>query len=69
MGALRALVKIGRDTRYSTFSSVLPVLRHAADHLPRELRLTSAKTLAIERVAALKGLIAAIASEAGEHLF
>jgi uncharacterized protein len=69
IGALRALVKIGRDTRYSTFSSVLPVLRHAADHFPQELRLTSAKTLAIERVAVLNQLIAAIAAEAGELLF
>jgi uncharacterized protein len=69
IGALRALVKIGRDTRYSTFSSVLPVLQHAVDHFPGELRLTRAKALASERVAALKRLIAAIHSEAGEHLF
>jgi uncharacterized protein len=30
VGALRALVKVGRDTRYQSFSSVLPVLRRAA---------------------------------------
>ena len=69
VGALRALAKIGRDTRYPTFSSVLPVLRHAADDLPGRLRLTKAKDLAVERVAVLKGLIAAIESEAGEFLF
>lgn len=69
IGALRALVKIGRDTRYSTFSSVLPVLRRAVDHLPHKLRLDRAKTLAAERVGALKAFIIAIESEAGEHLY
>jgi len=69
VGALRALVKVGRDTRYSTFSTVLPVLRHAADHLPHALRLDRAKVLAAERVGALKAFIAAIESEAGEYLF
>jgi uncharacterized protein len=69
MGALRALVKIGRDTRYSTFSSVLPVLRRAADELPEKLRLVKAKALAVGRVETLKGLISAIESEAGENLF
>ncbi len=68
IGALRALVKIGRDTRYSTFSSVLPVLRHAVEHFPQQLRLIRAKALATERVAVLKALISAIESEAGEHL-
>lgn len=69
VGALRALAKIGRDTRYPTFSSVLPVLRRAADDLPGQLRLTKAKDLAVERVAVLKGLIAAVESEAEEFLF
>jgi uncharacterized protein len=69
IGALRALVKIGRDTRYSTFSSVLPVLRQAVDHLPHKLRLDRAKALAAERVGALKAFIIAIESEAGEHLY
>jgi uncharacterized protein len=69
VGALRALVKVGRDTRYPTFSSVLQVLRRAADNLPGQLRLTKAKDLAVERVAVLKGLISAIESETGELLF
>jgi uncharacterized protein len=69
MGALRALVKTGRDTRYPTFSSVLPVLRRAADQLPGQLRLASAKLLAVERVDLLRRLVAAIEAEAGEYLF
>jgi uncharacterized protein len=69
IGALRALAKVGRDTRYPTFSSILPVLRNAGRHLPAQLRLNHAKLMAVDRVKVLEGLIAAIESEAGEHLF
>ena len=69
IGALRALVKIGRDTRYSTYTSVMPVLRHAVHDFPQLLRLNNAKLLAAERVRVLKVLIAAIEAEAGELLF
>ncbi len=69
IGALRALVKIGRDSRFPTYSSVMPVLRRAVDYLPGRLRLESAQTLAAPRVQLLQTLIAAIESEAGELLF
>ena len=69
IGALRALVKVGRDTRYATFSDVLPVLREAAEHLPEKLRLRSAQLLAAGRVQLLRSLIAAIEGEGGESLF
>jgi len=64
VGALRALVKIGRDTRYPTYSSVLPVLRKAAEELPGKLRLDATKELAGPRVEFLKLLIARIEEEA-----
>jgi uncharacterized protein len=69
IGALRALVKIGRDSRYHTYTSVMPVLRHAVHDFPRLLRLNNAKLLAAERVRVLEELIAAIEAEAGEYLF
>jgi uncharacterized protein len=69
IGALRALVKVGRDTRYATFSSVLPVLRRAVELLPGKLRLTSARREAELRVQLLRSLLAAIEDEAGESLF
>jgi uncharacterized protein len=69
IGALRALVKVGRDTRYPTFSSVLPVLRGAVEELPGKLRLTSARSLAEPRVEVLRSWIAALEAEAGELLF
>ena len=69
VGALRAMVKVGRDTRYSTFSSVLPVLRRAAEELPGKLRTERARALAAPRVAVLLTLLAALEDEAGELLF
>jgi len=69
MGALRALVKVGRDTRYPTFSAVLPVLQKAADELPGQLRTATAQQLAVPRVFILRQLLAAIAAEAGERLY
>jgi uncharacterized protein len=69
IGALRALAKVGRDTRYATFSSVLPVLERAVDHLPGKLRLMSSRSLAEPRIEFLRSLIAAIREEAGELLF
>ena len=69
IGALRALVKVGRDTRFPTFSSVLPVLRRAVEDLPGRLRLESARKLAVPRVALLGSLVAGLEDEAGELLF
>jgi len=69
IGALRALVKVGRDTRYPTFSSVMPVLEKAAERLPGLLRLDHARELAKPRVELLRTLIAAIETEADGALF
>jgi uncharacterized protein len=69
IGALRAMVKVGRDTRYPRFSSVLPALKKAASELPLKLRLTSAKRLAETRVEILKLLILQIEEEAGGLLY
>jgi uncharacterized protein len=69
VGTLRALVKVGRDTRYSTFSTVLPVLQKAVDELPGQLRTDQARDLAVPRVLILRHILDAIAAEAGELLF
>jgi uncharacterized protein len=69
VGALRAFVKVGRDTRYPTFSSVLPVLKRAVDEFPDMLRLNNSKGLAISRIALLRTLLNAIDGEAGDLLY
>lgn len=68
IGVLRAAVKVGRDTRYDTFSSVLPVLRRASEDLPKKLRLDAAKKLALPRVELLRLFISSIEEEAGGFL-
>ena len=69
IGALRALVKVGRDTRFPTYSSVMPVLRRAVESLPGKLRMENSRVLAVPRVKLLQTLVAAIEDEAGEMLF
>lgn len=69
IGALRAVVKVGRDTRYPSFSSVVPVLKNAANFLVSRVRLTSAKDIAEARAEVLRSFIAAIEREAGDALY
>jgi uncharacterized protein len=69
VGALRALVKVGRDTRYRTFSEVVPVLERAAAELPGKLRLPRGKVLAESRVSVLRALLSGLRDEAGELLY
>jgi uncharacterized protein len=69
IGALRAFIKVGRDTRYATYSEVMPVLERAVDMLPGKLRLAQSRKLAENRVDTLMRLLTAIRSEAGEFLY
>jgi uncharacterized protein len=69
IGALRAFIKVGRDTRYATYSEVVPVLERAVETLPAKLRLARSRELAENRVNTLTQLLAAIRSEAGEFLY
>jgi len=69
MGALRALVKVGRDTRYATYSDVIPVLQRAVEFLPGQLRLPLSREMAKSRVLTLESLLRSIRLEAGEFLF
>lgn len=68
MGILRAVSKVGRDTRYATFSSIVPYLQKAIDTLPPLLRLPSAKALAEPRVQTLQQFLAAVECEAQGEL-
>ncbi len=68
MGILRAVCKIGRDTRFSVFSDVVPVLKRAVELLPAQLRLDSAKELARERIAILRHFLEAVSAESGREV-
>ena len=69
VGILRAVCKVGRDTRYSTFTEAIAVLQTALERLPASLRLDSARALAAERIALLAAFLKAAEQEAGESLF
>jgi len=69
VGILRAAVKVGRDTRYPSFSAILPVLNFAADHLANQTRLTQSKTIAQSRVEMLRSFLSAVRNEAGDLLY
>ena len=68
VGILRTVCKVGRDTRFSTFTQALVSLNKALDTLPGLLRLPAARTLAVERVRVLKTFVEAAEVEAGELL-
>jgi uncharacterized protein len=69
IGALRAFVKVGRDTRFATCSDVIPVLERAFNGLPEKLRLPQSRELAKDRVRILATLLAAVYEEAGNLLY
>ena len=69
IGILRAVVKIGRDTRYATFSSVTQVIQGAAESLPGRLCLNVSRDLAEPRVEFLRFFIAEIERDAGSLLY
>ena len=69
IGTLRAMVKVGRDTRFPTFSSVVPLLRQLVAELPGKLRTAQAREMAVSRIAAMNTILAALEQETGGRLF
>jgi uncharacterized protein len=68
VGVLRAVCKVGRDTRYPTFSTAVSYLRNALQTLPPLLRLPAARNLAAPRILALEQFLAAVAAETNGEL-
>jgi uncharacterized protein len=69
IGILRAVSKVGRDTRYARFSDVAPVLRRALSDFPAKLRIARARELAAPRISVLVAFLDALESEAGNALY
>lgn len=63
IGILRTVSKVGRDTRYKTFTSAVAVLEKALRTLPPRLRLESSRRLAEGKVRALAAFLEAVADE------
>jgi len=64
IGILRAVSKVGRDTRFIRFSDALELLKRQAEQLPVQLQLDSARRLAQPRVKILRTFLEAAQSEA-----
>jgi len=64
IGILRVVAKIGRDTRYSTFTDAARTLRKALADLPGKLHLDNAKALAQPKIDLLESFLRAMDNEA-----
>jgi uncharacterized protein len=69
IGILRVAAKIGRDTRYSTFTDAATTLRKALAELPGKLHLDTAKTLAQPKIALLEAFLHELDREAHGALY
>ncbi|QNI34380.1 HD domain-containing protein [Alloacidobacterium dinghuense] len=69
IGALRTIAKVGRDTRFSTFTDAVKTLRKNLEALPGQIRLENTKRLAEPRIAALRNFLDAVESESAGALF
>ena len=64
IGILRVVAKIGRDTRYPTFTDAAATLRKALADLPPRLHLDTAKVLARPKIDLLESFLRAMDNEA-----
>jgi len=68
IGILRTVCKVGRDTRFFTFTDAAVSLQAAIDHLPGMLRLPQSKLLAAPRIQIHKDFLSAVAGESKANL-
>lgn len=68
VGILRAVAKVGRDTRYPIFTPAIVFLRRSLETLPGAIRLPTTKALAEPKIALLRAFLDGVNAEAGENL-
>jgi uncharacterized protein len=69
IGILRVVAKVGRDTRYRTFTDAAVTLRKSLADLPPKLRLESARAIAGPRISLLEVFLRELDEEATDDLF
>ncbi len=69
IGVLRTVCKIGRDTRFMTFSDAVKALGRSLEVLPGQIRLESTRVLAAPRIALLADFLNGVAREAAGSLY
>lgn len=68
VAVLRTTCKVGRDTRFHTFTDAVGSLRKAVESLPPLIALPQTRALAEPRVALLRAFLAGVEAEAGALL-
>ena len=69
IGILRTVAKIGRDTRFPTFSPAAESLRKALAMLPSQIRLDTTRALAESKIRLMRDFLDGLASEAQPELY
>jgi uncharacterized protein len=69
IGILRTVCKIGRDTRFSTFTDATEWLRKALRTLPAEIRLETTRALARAKIGLLQAFLEGADEEGKPELF
>jgi len=69
IGILRTVCKVGRDTRFATFTDVVASLQKAIQDLPMRLKLPTSRLLAEERMRMHRAFLAALTDEADGRLY
>lgn len=69
VGVLRTVCKVGRDTRFSSFTDAVNSLRRSLAELPDLIRLENTKKLAQPKIEALRGFLEAVDAESYAALF
>jgi uncharacterized protein len=64
IGIMRVVAKIGRDTRYPTFTDAAATLRKSLADLPGKIQLDTARTLAQPRISLLQAFLNELNEEA-----
>lgn len=68
IAVLRTVCKVGRDTRFWTFTDAVRSLERSLAELPGKLRLETSRALALEKVRVLRMFLEAVHAEAGADL-
>jgi uncharacterized protein len=69
IGIMRALAKVGRDTRFATFTPAVAALRRNLERLPAQLRLQRSRALAEPKLRVLAAFLDAADREAVPALY
>jgi uncharacterized protein len=69
VGVLRTVCKVGRDTRFPTFTPAVAALEKAWATLPGQLRLPAAREAAKPRIALLRAFLDGVRAEAADLLY